>query len=304
MGMTLNGENMEQDTNKLHALELRVPVAQDFLKYVTNVEGYLKELPTWTNEKRYAFTCAVLKRLEEVKMPIGLKRHVTRFSNEFESARDAFKTGDVPLEEISFDSVREVKEVTQVLIDSLNTRIQDLKENGVDLSYVRDEARAVQTTLDTASQEMQRLARVKNKPYLVCRAPVMPVPHNAYFLIPQMQKSFRVSVICGYPILHDQLVVGINRSVVKQSSVEPTLREIVKKLEARKSVKYIQIVKHGVSSAIAGRGIVWFWLMPEDEADAFRKCFRNYGAAGMVGTKTLGLQGIAVRDWGFADGTK
>ena len=118
-----------------------------------------------------------------------------------------------------------------------------------------------------------------------------------------LKRWFRISAIGGYPILHDQLVVGVNRSVTKQSSTETTLREVIKKLETRKGVKYIKIAAHGASAAVAGRGIVWYWLMPEDSAELFRKCFRNYGAAGVVGTKTLGLQGIAVRDWGFADGS-
>lgn len=303
MGMDLKGEVMEQDTRNIHALEVRVPIAQDFLKFVTNVERYVGELPEYTNKKRIAFTNAVLKRLDEVKVPIGLKLYVTKFQNEIESARDAFQTGDIPFEDISFDSVKELKKITETLIDSLNTRITDLKENGVDLSYVRDETKAVEDTLQNANKEMQRLARIKNKPYLVCKAPVIPVPHNAYFIMENLKRWFRISAIGGYPILHDQLVVGVNRSVTKQSSTETTLREVIKKLETRKGVKYIKIAAHGASAAVAGRGIVWYWLMPEDSAELFRKCFRNYGAAGVVGTKTLGLQGIAIRDWGFADGS-
>lgn len=294
---------MEQDTRNLHALELRVPIAQDFLKFICNVERYVNELPKYSNKKRVAFTQAVLKRLTEIKTPIGLKTYVTEFQNEIESARDAFQTGDIPFEDISFNSVKELKKITETLIDSLNARITDLKENGVDLSYVRDETKAVEDTLQNANKEMQRLARIKNKPYLVCKAPVIPVPHNAYFIMENLKRWFRISAIGGYPILHDQLVVGVNRSVTKQSSTETTLREVIKKLETRKGVKYIKIAAHGASAAVAGRGIVWYWLMPEDSAELFRKCFRNYGAAGVVGTKTLGLQGIAVRDWGFADGS-
>lgn len=303
MGMDLKGEVMEQDTRNIHALEVRVPIAQGFLKFVTNVERYVGELPEYTNKKRIAFTNAVLKRLDEVKVPIGLKLYVTKFQNEIESARDAFQTGDIPFEDISFDSVKELKKITETLIDSLNTRITDLKENGVDLSYVRDETKAVEETLQNVSKEMQRLARIKNKPYLVCKAPVVSVPHNAYFIMENLKRWFRISAIGGYPILHDQLVVGVNRSVTKQNSTETTLREVIKKLETRNGVKYIKIAAHGASAAVAGRGIVWYWLMPEDSAELFRKCFRNYGAAGVVGTKTLGLQGIAIRDWGFADGS-
>ena len=294
---------MEQDTRNLHALELRVPIAQDFLKFICNVERYVNELPEYSNKKRVAFTQAVLKRLTEIKTPIGLKTYVTEFQNEIESARDAFTVGDIPLENISFDSLQKVKTITQTLIDSLNTRITDLKENGVDLSYVKDEANLVEATLKTANEEMQRLARIKDKPYLVCEAPVICVPHNAFFIIENAKKSFRVSIIGGYPILHDQLVVGVNRSVTKQNSTESTLKEVIKKLESKKGVKYIRIGAHGAPAAVSGRGIVWYWLMSEENAEKFRKCFRNYGAAGMVSTKTLGLQGIAIRDWGFADGS-
>lgn len=303
MGMDLKGEVMEQDTRNIHALEVRIPIAQDFLKFITNVERYVGELPEYTNKKRLAFTNAVLKRLDEVKVPIGLKLYVTKFQNEIESARDAFQTGDIPFEDISFDSVKELKKITETLINALNTRITDLKENGVDLSYVRDETKAVEDTLQNVSKEMQRLARIKNKPYLVCKAPVVSVPHNAYFIMENLKRWFRISAIGGYPILHDQLVVGVNRSVTKQNSTETTLREVIKKLETRNGVKYIKIAAHGAFAAVAGRGIVWYWLMPEDSAELFRKCFRNYGAAGVVGTKTLGLQGIAIRDWGFADGS-
>lgn len=295
---------MEQDTRNIHALEVRIPIAKDFLKFICNVERYVNELPGYTNKKRVAFTNAVLKRLNEVKVPIGLKVYVTKFQNEIESARDAFQVGDVALEDISFDSVQEVKKITQTLISSLNTRITDLKENGLDLSYVRDETNAVHDTLENASKEMQRLARIKNKPYLVCKAPVIPVPYNAYLIIESLRKSFRISAIGGYPILHDQLVVGVNRSVTKQNSTETTLKEVIKKLEARKGVKYVKIAAHGASAAVAGRGIIWYWLMSKEDAEKFRKCFRNYGAAGMVATKTLGLQGIAIRDWGFADGSE
>lgn len=294
---------MEQDTRKIHALEEKAHALQAFLNFLTNVDRYLGELPNYTVKKRLAFTQAVLQKLEERKIPIGLKSHVTNFQNEMQSARDAFQAGDVPLEEISFSSFEKLKDFTQRLFDTLKIKIEDLRKNGVDMSQVKDEINLTANTLKETSKEMIRLARIKNKPYLVCEAPIIPIPSNSYFIFENLGKNFRISRIQDYPILHEQLVVGINRGVTKLSSAEPTLREVIKKLESRKKTKFIQIASQGASSQIAGRGIVWYWLMPEEKAELFRKCFRNYGGVGTVGTKALGLQGIAIRSWGFADGS-
>lgn len=295
---------MEQEstpTSRLHTLETRLPTVEAFQTFLCNVDRYIQELPTYTNKKRIALMDAILNRINSVQIPIGLKTFADNFVNEVVSAKDGFEN-EIDIEEVDFEAFDRLKDMNSKLLNSIKMRIEDLKKNGDLKLHAHTEEKQVVDVLSKAKDELKRLKRATNKPWMICRAPVIPIPANAYFVLEKLHENFRTSVLCGCPILHDQLVIGINRGLSNLSNCEPLLNKLIAKLEARKKVKFIRPIRHGVSSESSGQGIVWYWVMPEDEADRFRGCFRSYGRGG-TGSKTLNLQGIALKDWGLADGS-
>ena len=295
--------SMDEGKKQLHKLETRLPQTQEFLTFLERVEGYIRQLDTYTPKKRVRFADAVLKKLESIKIPFGLKTPFIKFQNEMESARDAFLLGDVHISKISFEHFLSLKESTHNLIFKLNERIAEIKDQTSDINYLKEQEEVLRISLAHANAEMQKLRRIRNRPYLIARAPVMPIPGSAYFVFDKLKTYFRVSIICGYPILHDQLVVGINQNIVH--SVESTLNELIRTLESRKPVKYLRVVKNGVASKLSGKGVIWFWLMSEDDANRLRSCLRSYGTAKSSLTKeNMARQNISIRSWGFADGSE
>ncbi|QRE00121.1 hypothetical protein [Burkholderia phage BCSR5] len=163
-----------------------------------------------------------------------------------------------------------------------------------------NEKKAATTTSELDAQTEEVLSRtksfklpvVKEGGFAVSRAPVIP----SMALVPDRLKAkgFKVDNAGGYPIIHDQLVIGISRTYVsgpsdklKSKNSSPSFAgadKIRKKLQKQLNTK-LRFVSERAGMG-AGANAAWFWVMPDVELD--RLASVSPGKA------------VKIPSWGFA----
>ncbi|BAG41448.1 hypothetical protein [Ralstonia phage phiRSL1] len=121
------------------------------------------------------------------------------------------------------------------------------------------------------------LHALKEQHVVVTRAPIIPIAPGLEAVKLKAQ-GFNVQDMGGYPVIHDQLVLGVSRKAVeatnggkapKPDSFFKMAASLKRQLEKRMKQKlvFVDEKSHGA------HGGSWFWLMKERDADQLARAF-------------------------------
>jgi hypothetical protein len=133
--------------------------------------------------------------------------------------------------------------------------------------------------------------------YLLTKAPVALVTHPAIQL-EKAKKFFNIEALDGYPILHDQVVIGLDGSYIKTfmakraeskefnkvQDVFNHFADLVKEKYASKN--YTVVGRSALWPRTGVQKVSWLWLMPQRDFNLLRSC--SFGS------------GLVIKNWGLA----
>lgn len=244
----------------------------------------------------------VVKEISESKPPVGVKAHLKAALNELTSLREGVYVGAATnKKDLSIISCTEAIAHVDQLIEAAQKSYDSKKVTaGPDDQLWTEE---IEKVIQQTAEESRKLESLKNKDWVISRVPVIAVAKasnkaaTGYLSVEAIKRAgIKAESLGGYPVLHNQLVIGINPRVfgltdeqkAKGKSIprEDWFRvaDEVRKLIQKQTKQRLQFVDERAYGAAGG---AWFWLMPERELDMFASAFpgkavklQNWGLAG------------------------
>lgn len=290
------------DEQKLDTLEQRITDLQQLGSTLDT--GFAK---LWTMHKvsrerqikRLTLARAVLIEIRATKKIHGTATAVRHALNELTCLREAAVINELEHDAANLSSCRaltkEVTKLTEAAIKKLAEakRVMTSEESETTLRdpvFSPDLAEIIKSTNEQAAA----LPSLAGKPFVVARIPIIPVSKTGLSIENLRANGFVVASLGGYPVINNQLVIGVNPTEIEITEVEkasgatiPRARwlEIAEKVriaikkETRQKVTFVDERPHGHA------GGAWFWVMLENELDSFAASFPG--------------KSLQLRNWGF-----
>ena len=263
--------------DNVQKIESSISRVNTYCELLEKADRALRHVNSYPADKSLKLLNAIADKVKEIKVPKALHLSVKRINNELWSSIDYVQQGKrVSIMQFK-PAIKEVKAYKTELLGKLENAKQGIKD------WEAEENARFDKALTRASAESTNIVCPADQPWALCRAPVIPV---CTIDIPALSRHFDVSNVGGYPVMHNQLVLGINHKNLRTDSVESIIAEI----EKERGAKLYSLCDHSVSRASSNAS--WFWLMTENDARHFRLAF-----------STINRQGLAtihVKEWGFA----
>jgi hypothetical protein len=191
------------------------------------VEAYLAPLSTLPKSrqlKRLAEASNGLNELLAKKLPNGAKRHVESCVNEVISLREGIYASNTSLDKqtLALTASARARTELQAIVESAQHRLEkvmaeSMSENDMDEFYRKAEA-----VIKKNASESTKIEPIKDKPFVLARVPVIPMDGSiSTEKLPQL--GFKSESLSGYPVIHNQLVLGINPKMMV--SHDPEMNE-------------------------------------------------------------------------------
>ena len=279
----------KEDAEKRAKVEARITSLKKTIAYVEGVNGQLALLPTLST--RAAKEKLLAKQLKTVvaihehpNLPLGASKPMRKMRNELTSAREGLVA----------DGVLAAFEEGQQAVDSLKATLASAEEtlailvhgNDAYMEKLYDRAREI---IQRTGSEARRLESLKDKPMVISRVPIVPLTDPP--LNPDTLNRMHVKTenLGGYPLIHNQIVIGINREALAKSG-----RKAEKPMDAVE--RYLKVLSKQMgrtimtvsTQGVPAQGGVWYWLADEKTINALRKAGRDQ---------------LKIRSWGFGFGT-
>lgn len=205
----------EDDRDSLRAkTEARTKALEELDTKVKKVEIFLASLyvmPRDQQLRRLQSTTARLKELLAQKLPVGAKRHIEACFNEVQSLLEGVASTNSRLDKQTLALTASAKARTEIqsMIQAGVNRLEKVQADSNDGFDMEDFYRKAGEVIKRTQQESHKLAPIADKPFVVARVPVATIDGgiNAAKL---SQVGFKAESISGYPVIHNQLVLGIN----------------------------------------------------------------------------------------------
>lgn len=268
----------DTETTMRKALE-RADALNMLAQNLTEVERGLKKIHRKSYDRRMlALTEALhtLTTLSKSKPPQGTTKLIRHCLNEITSLREGVYTG-------------EAESAADLELTMVPSAIQKIRELAVRAGHRLMEARAEDEGRDShddlneeeVSEVMSRanaselILKLRETPVLFARTAVMPIPEKAPFNVRAVRAAgFEVDTLGGYPVVYDQIVMGINPKLLVQThgvlhEYLTTARKYVRACSRRegRDLIFVDDRPHGL-----GPG-VWFWIMDADRISSFAQAF-------------------------------
>lgn len=213
-----DSENMKVKT------EARVSELNTLITKVRKVEAYLADLyvlPRPRQLKRLASAAQGLKELHQGKLPVGAKKHIEACINEVISLREGVYASNSRLDRqtLALTASSKARNELQAMVESAQHRLEKVvADSSSDLDMEEFEKKAADVIQRNAA-ESSKLTPLKDKPFLLVRVPVVPTDGSlSAEKLPQL--GFKSESISGYPVIHNQLVLGINPKMMASHGSE------------------------------------------------------------------------------------
>ena len=286
------------DDLKIVKRELKLNRLNAYANFVGKARTAINNIQKLDHAKQGRLLQAVLKKLNIIEVPVGYKKLNASLINETKGLIDGYNDGFTDqLVQTQFSSVyatvKQHAQDVQDQIKSIQAGIEDF-ESEADKETTR--------ILKQTSKQAEKLSKATKKKWMVVRASVIPVPNNAYINVQKLQRTFDCDNMNGYACMHKQLCLAVNKKYLREEGIKDIkkyVNELVDYLSSQKGTQLIPIVTKGMISNITGINVNWYWLMTKHEAENFRQAFTNLNSSDIH--KSMGVKGIAVRDWGFAN---
>jgi hypothetical protein len=243
--------------------------------YVVDREQQLKKLTSSLKK---------VKGIIDNKPPLGVQKHLRACVNELTSLREGVYTGAaVDKKTLSILACTKAVAHVETLITSNTKALKRLKagaEGAAEISAADEEQMYgdIAKVLQQTQKESKNINDLKERQFVVTRVPIIPL--SKLPLNPEKLKAqgFKAEGLGGYPVMHNQLVLGINKSMLEvrdiSKAIKPeTILEAAKKVKTlieKQTKQKLYFVDEKPYGAIGG---AWFWLMNERELSAFAKAF-------------------------------
>ena len=228
----------------------------------------------------------------------GTAKFLRAASNELTGTREALYVDGVDVDPENLISCK-------TLIQKLGDLADQSRKKAIEADHIRDSdspetsrdpvfAADVADVIKLTNEQAQALPSVEDKPFVVARIPIIPVAKNVLSVERLRAHGFAVASLGGYPVINNQLVIGVNAKQIEISDKErqsgaaiprqrwltvaqSVIDRICKETKAR--LTFVDEKPHGHA------GAAWFWIMPESELDEFAASFPG--------------QSLQLRSWGF-----
>jgi hypothetical protein len=277
-----------EDAEKRAKLEARIVSLKKTIAYVDEANGQLALLPTLsTEEAKNKLLAKVTKRMtalyEHPNLPLGASTPMRKMRNELISAREGFIADGVLA---AFNEGEEAATKLKATLQSAEETLAILIHgNDVYMDKLYERAREI---IERTGSESRRLESLRDKPMVISRIPIVPLTDPPLNPDQLNRLGVKTENLGGYPLIHNQLVIGINKTALAQKG-----RKVEKPMEAVE--RYLKILSKQMgrnittvsNQGVPGQGGVWYWLADERTINAFRKAGRDQ---------------LKIRSWGFGWG--
>lgn len=234
------------------------------------------------------------------KPPVGVSKALRACVNELTSLREGVFVGTATSKKtLAIIACSNAVEHVDGLIAKTQERIAAHKSETVAASgdpVFQDE---VVKVIQRTAEDAHKLASLKDKSFVVSRVPVVAVAKTMLDANKLKAKGFKAEDIGGYPVVHNQLVIGINKVMIglKKSDVDDqgkstkpigpekwlgAAEQVLAMIRKQTKIKYQLVDTRPYGHA----GGAWFWAMPERDLNAFASAFPG--------------KAVQLRNWGFA----
>ena len=272
--------------DNVQKIESSISRVNTYCELLEKADRALRHVNSYPADKSLKLLNAIADKVKEIKVPKALHLSVKRINNELWSSIDYVQQGKrVSIMQFK-PAIKEVKAYKTELLGKLENAKQGIKD------WEAEENARFDKALTRASAESTNIVCPADQPWALCRAPVIPV---CTIDIPALSRHFDVSNVGGYPVMHNQLVLGINRTLASKNGhtdVTTYRDNLIKAIARDRGLKLYNICERGMVRPESGASVFWFWLMTDHDARLFRQAF-----------STINRQGLAtihVKEWGFA----
>jgi hypothetical protein len=296
------------DAQVLAKAERRVEGLKMLKAQLTDATVQVSKLYVASKPKQLQRLTAALKAVTEIansKPPVGVKKHLKAAINELTSLREGVFTGAATSKKaLSLISCTDAITHVGTLLEAAQHAYDSKKVTaGPDDQLWTDNIAEV---IHQTNEESKKLQSLKDKDWVISRVPVIAVAKasnkaaTGYLSVEALKRAgLKAESLGGYPVLHNQLVIGINPRVFGLSEKERAsgksipredwfrVADEVRKLIQKQTKQKLSFVDEKAYGAAGG---AWFWVMPEREIDMFASAFPG--------------KAVKLMNWGLASSAK
>jgi hypothetical protein len=243
--------------------------------------------------KRLTIALEFLVLASKSKPPHGTSKGLRSCINEMTSLREAAYMDELTTAVIDLSSMKEFHVLLLKLLERAKLDLQNVGtvvETNHDPVFGTEIVDVIRSTV-----EQSVLPSLVGKPYVVAKVPVIPVAKSILSLDVLRSRGFTCVSLGGYPVIKNQLVLGINPQELGLTDKEKAdgisiprarwldaanrIRLAIRK-ETKQKIAFVDERPYGTA------GTAWFWLMLESELQEFTSAFpgkslqlRNWGVA-------------------------
>lgn len=243
------------------------------------------------------------------QLKLAVRSYNVEMLNTLTSVEEGIASGDLTLNGAKRelrDAFQKYRLAVEKVLDALIIPTQE------------DEARSLEDVLKRSTEtllsfEKNRTAikeRIKSQGVVVTTAPVLVLSAPGLDVAKLKYNGFKSKSVEGYPVIEEQMVVGISVDVVlnripgrkfdekTSQPLKPSTPEQRQEVKAEfletvltrfKNRKLIQL-----GNEVAYEGTSWFWLAPSDHVKLFKSCT----------TSPHTVNSLSIKSWGFPFSSK
>lgn len=293
--LNLAAKKTPEESQVKAKLELRLKKLENLKAQVGNLVLLVSNLHKVDNPKRLKRLTKALLSIDTLlanKVPLGTAKLLKISKNELVSIREGAYINPL-LNKNDLDAVETlgIPDKLDKLINQTQANLNELKPKVVNSA---DEEQLLYSSIESVLSETKlqesSVEALKTEKFVVATVSIVPMSSYVINANALTAKGFKVVDMGGYPVLHNQLVVGINRKLIDKERAEKAkidlndskavkklgetsvfdeaekIRKILEKQHAQ-DYRFVFDRPHGAS------GGAWFWLMRQRDLDAFVSTF-------------------------------
>lgn len=283
--LELSGKKEKDQSQITAGLETRAARLKALRTSLQKTVVSLSKLYVVPKEEQLKKLSASLKKVKGIiddKPPIGVSKQLRACVNELTSLREGVYTGAaVDKKTLSIIACNKAVEHLDTLIAS-NKRSIEKNKAGSEVTAADDEGMYgdIEKVLQQTQKEADNINALHRRPFVLTRVPLIPITKAILSVDALKLKGFKADNLGGYPVLHNQLVIGINKSMLELKDAEKAKSITPQRmLEQAEKVKKMIEKQMGVKlyfvdeKAYGAQGGAWYWVMSERELKLFSSVF-------------------------------
>lgn len=261
---------------RVHELKI---LAQKFDTVVARMaETYVMTRPQQL--KRVTLLLSKVKELHASALPVGSKKHVATMVNELTSIREGVfaRANLADRKMLTLIAAKAAKEEILAMASAAEARKEKMLADSSASNDMEHFFKNAADVIQKHSHKAADLASISTKAFVVARAPI--ALGDEKFSAERMARSgFNVESLGGYPVISDQLVIGINprfalgdhAGAVKGEKASQVLRAEMDRLRKMLQKRMNQKLNLVSDKAYSFKSGTWFWLMTDDDINRLAK---------------------------------